>query len=86
MRLPGWVSDALDRKKIRIERYGRATRGRPTKLESRWYFCGWYWHQETNRRITNGPFGPFPCPSAAAAHALQQLGMEYADRPGTNVR
>lgn len=86
MRLPGWVNDALRHKKVRVERYGRKTRGRPSKEENRWYFCGWYWHRENRGYVVEGPFGPFPCPSAAAAHALKHYGLDYLDRPGTNAR
>lgn len=86
MRLPKWVNETLDRKKVRIEQYRRATRGRRTNVESRWYFCGWYWHREARRGfISEGPFGPFPCPSAAAADALKYYGLDYSDRPGTNA-
>lgn len=84
MRLPEWTKQQLAAKKVKIERYGRNQRGRPSMEDSRWYFCGWYWHREEKRRVTEGPHGPFPCWSAAVAHALTHYGLDYADRVGSN--
>ena len=70
MPLPRWVEQTLEKHNIHVERYGRAKQGRPSKLERRWFFCGWYYHRGSKRRITDGPYGPFPCWSAAMADAL----------------
>lgn len=82
--LPGWVDRELARRGVRVVRYGRMKRGRPTNLERRWFFCGWYWHREHDRRVTDGPHGPFPCWSAALAHAAASLGVDRLDA-GPNV-
>lgn len=70
MRLPLWTSERLQALGIYVERYGRGDRGRPTVSERSWYFCGYYWHRGTKARVSDGPFGPFPCASAAVADAL----------------
>lgn len=72
--LPEWVGWKLGEARVTVERYGRA-RGRPSKLESNWFFCGWYWSRTVGRRVVDGPFGPFPCRSAAETHALEQLNL-----------
>lgn len=71
MPLPHWVDKALHDHKVRVVRYGRNKTGRPSNLERRWFFCGWYFHREIGRRVVDGPHGPFPCMSAAMVAALE---------------
>lgn len=78
--MPRWVDQEIHKAKVRVERYGRYERGRPSLAERRFYFCGWYWFQEGRRGfVTNGPFGPFPCRSAAEADALTALRLIRED-------
>lgn len=73
MRLPDWVDSELGKRGVVIERYGRDGPGPRTLTERRWLFCGWYWHVAKNKKVVEGPFGPFPCFSAAMADAVQVL-------------
>jgi len=70
--LPFWVDDILYRNHIQITRYGRTRKGRPTSLERRWFFCGWYYYKELQKKVVDGPYGPFPCKSAAMISALDR--------------
>lgn len=70
--LPKWVEDTLAKHNIHVVRYGRSKTGRPTDLERKWFFCGWYYHKESRKRVTDGPYGPFPCFSAAMVDALNR--------------
>lgn len=69
--LPYDVDVRLKSLGLYVERMGRRDRGRPTVRDRRWYFCGWYWHRGTSKRVNDGPHGPFPCWSAAAVDALR---------------
>lgn len=72
--LPQWTHDRMSRLGVIVERYGRTTRGRPSHHDSKWFFCGWYYHRGNRRHVTDGPHGPFPCMSAAIADALMRYG------------
>lgn len=75
--LPKWVDRALTNKRVVVERYGRGTTGRPTALRRKWFFCGWYYHREDRGRVVDGPFGPFPCWSAASADAASRYNITH---------
>ena len=77
--LPYWVDDALAKHKVVYTRYGRDKKGRPTALERRWFFCGWYYHREHRNRVIDGPHGPFPCQSAAMTDALRRYELVTND-------
>lgn len=78
--LPYHVELRLKTLGVHIERLGRTRRGAPTIRERRWFFCGWYFHRGTAKTISSGPYGPFPCWSAAAAEALR-MAQEMQWRP-----
>lgn len=79
--LPQWVDRTLAKMGVHTERYGRDRAGAPKALDRKWFFCGWYWHVGTKRQVTKGPFGPFPCWSAALLDAATQLGVNMAEAP-----
>lgn len=84
--LPYWCLEVLRENGVKIERHGRASRGRPSNADRRWVFCGWYWYQEKRKGFVNeGPYGPYPCPSAAITDALRFFGFENADKAGSNI-
>lgn len=78
--LPNWVDEVLHAHKIQVHRYGRIKRGRPRELERRWFFCGWYFHLEKNKKIVAGPYGPYQCRSAAMTTALEYFGLSETSR------
>lgn len=75
MRLPRQVESQLRYYGVTIERYGRNKRGRPSIADQKWFFCGWYWSVQAGKIYKEGPVGPFPCWSAAAASAADRFGF-----------
>jgi hypothetical protein len=82
--LPYWVYDALAANNIQVEYHGRRKRGRPTAMERRWVFSGWFYHRTERKRVVDGFHGPFKSRSAAEADAALRYGI--ADADGTPIR
>jgi hypothetical protein len=70
-RLPEHVDVRLKALGVHMDRFGRGQQKSARLSDRRWYFCGWYFHRGTKTHLTEGPYGPFPCRSAAATEALR---------------